>query len=195
MVDESTREWFRRFLRHEPELRTYLRRFLTEPADIADVVQDSYARLLQLSDSQRTRIHSPRAFMFTTAHNVAVDRLRRRPVVSLDAMAELDASIVLQETGYERTLDDELSTRQELERLERVLAALPKRCGEVLRLRKVFGFSQAEIAAELGITEHTVEKQLARALRLCADLMATDLPQSGGGALPRGKWGRRRDVE
>lgn len=194
MVDESTREWFRRFLRYEPELRAYLRRFLAEPADVADVIQDSYARLLLLGDAQRERIRSPRAFMFTTAHNVAVDLLRRRPIVSLDAMAELDASTVLQETARERTPDEVLGTRQELERLERVLAALPERCGEVMRLRKVFGFSQAEIAADLGITEHTVEKQLARALRLSAELFASEVPQGPGEVVARGK-GRRRDVE
>jgi RNA polymerase sigma factor (sigma-70 family) len=195
MVDDSTREWFRRFLRYEPEVRVYLRRFLSEPADISDVVQESYARLLLLSEAQRERIRSPSAFMFTTARNAAVDLLRRRPVVSLDAMAELDASAVLQAGGREQTLDEALNTRQELERLEGVLAALPKRCGEVLRLRKIFGFSQAEIAAELSITEHTVEKQLARALRLCADLLANQVPTPGETARVRRKGERRGDVE
>jgi RNA polymerase sigma-70 factor (ECF subfamily) len=178
MDDALTRAWFRRFLQYEPQLRAYLRRFLSDRADIADVIQESYARLLQLTDAERERVRSPRAFMFTTAHNAAVDHLRRRPVVSLDAMAELDASIVLSNNSPEQPVDLEVNARQELDRLERAMAALPRKCREVLRLRKILGFSQKEVAAQLGISEHTVEKQIARAVRLCTEHLLAEDTQS-----------------
>ena len=37
---------------------------------------------------------------------------------------------------------------------------LPERCGTIVRLRKVEGWSQREIAAHLGTTEKAVEKQV-----------------------------------
>lgn len=198
MNEADTCAWFRRFLHYEPELRAYLRRFLRDADDIADVVQDSYARLLLLSDAERERIRSPRAFMFTTVHNAAVDHLRRRPVVSLDAMAELEASAVLEDEVQIRSLDFEIDARQELDRLQRAIGALPKGCREVLRLRKLLGFSQKEVAAELGISEHTVEKQLARALRLCTEqLMAAveDPKAEKYGATPTRRSGGRLDAD
>jgi RNA polymerase sigma-70 factor (ECF subfamily) len=169
MHDAETQAWLRRLLPMEAELRDYLRRFLPEPADVADVVQDAYIKMLTLSAGQREQMQSPRSFLFTTAHNAAVDRLRSRRVVSLDSMTEFETSMALMNCGQHLPVppDRELDTRQELEHLERMLASLPKRCGAVLRLRKVFGYTQKEIAAELGISEHTVEKQLALAVRLC----------------------------
>jgi RNA polymerase sigma factor (sigma-70 family) len=179
MHDADTQAWLRRLLPFETELRVYLRRFLPEPADVADVVKDVYVKMLTLPAAQRDHVQSPRSFLFTAARNTAVDRLRSRRVVSLDAMAELDASAALLHSQQPVMLPDrELDTRQELEQLERMLQSLPKRCGAVLRLRKVFGYTQKEIAHELGISEHTVEKQLARAVRLCTQYFLEQSPHS-----------------
>jgi RNA polymerase sigma-70 factor (ECF subfamily) len=71
-------------LGHEPALRTYLNRFLSSAADVADVIQDTYAKLLALEAIERSRIVSPEAYLFATARHVALDRLRRQPVVSLE---------------------------------------------------------------------------------------------------------------
>ena len=48
------------------------------------------------------------------------------------------------------------------------MAILAPRCREVFRLRKVLGQSQKEVAATLGIAQGTVEKQLAKAMRVLA---------------------------
>ena len=49
--------------------------------------------------------------------------------------------------------------------------ALPARCRQVFTLRKVYGYTQREIAARMGITENTVEQQLAKAVRHCAQAL------------------------
>ncbi len=166
MDGPAEEEWFMQdVLPHEHSLRRYLSRFLPQPTDIADVVQDTYARLLLLSTEERTRIRSVKAFLLRTARNVALDRLRRQPVVSLDAMVEIDECWAVDEapSAYE-----EISARQELALLARVMAGLPERCRQVLTLRKVFGMSQREIAARLRISENTVETHVANGMRLCA---------------------------
>jgi RNA polymerase sigma factor (sigma-70 family) len=48
---------------------------------------------------------------------------------------------------------------QELELLTHAIQSLPTRCRQVLTLRKIYGLSQKEVAAQLGITENTVEAQ------------------------------------
>jgi RNA polymerase sigma-70 factor (ECF subfamily) len=56
----------------------------------------------------------------------------------------------------------------ELELLTQAIQSLPDRCREVLTLRKIEGLSQREIAARMGISEHTVEAQVANGMRRCA---------------------------
>jgi RNA polymerase sigma factor (sigma-70 family) len=170
MVEFDRRTWFaQQILVHEAQLRGYLRRFLKPASDVADGVQETYARLLGLTDSELRGIRLPHAFLFAAARNVALEWTRRqrlqRPIFC-DRMAETGATSVLDETpsAYE-----ELSAREELALLARAIDSLPARCREVLVLRKLYGLSQKEIAARLGISENTVEKHAANGVRLCAN--------------------------
>ena len=190
MEDSGTRAWFAQVLVHEPNLRSYLRRIVGHRVDVSDVVQETYARLLALSPAQRAAVRTLRAFLFTTARHVAMDHLRRLPVVSLEALTEFGAPRVVTEGEFEPPPDQSLNTRQELELLARVIASLPEKCREVLTLRKIHGLSQKEIAARLGIAEHTVEKHVSYGVRLCAarmletigpmDSSAASVPATGG---------------
>jgi RNA polymerase sigma factor (sigma-70 family) len=153
---------------HERALRGYLSRFFKNVADIEDVVQETYARILALSDSASGAVRNWHAFLFTSARNVALDRLRRARVVSLDAMAEMGNADVLDQAP---AADEALNARQELSLLSEAIASLPDRCREVLTLRKLYGLPQREIAERLGITESTVEKHVAYGVRLCAERM------------------------
>ena len=153
---------------HERVLRGYLSKFLKSVVDIEDVLQETYARLLSLSDSSSAAVHNWHAFLFTSARNVALDRLRKNRVVSLDALAEMGSVDVLDQAP---SAEEGLNTRQELALLMDAIASLPDRCREALTLRKLYGLSQREIAQRLAITESTVEKHVAHGVRLCAERM------------------------
>jgi RNA polymerase sigma factor (sigma-70 family) len=166
MVEFDRGEWFmRQILVHEAQLRGYLRRFLKSRSDVADGIQETYARLLALSDETLEAIRLPHAFLFTTARNVALEWRRRERMIYRDLMAQSASSSVLDDgpSAYEQ-----LRAHEELALLARAIAALPQRCREVLTLRKLYGLPQREIAARLGISENTVEKHAANGVRLCA---------------------------
>jgi RNA polymerase sigma-70 factor (ECF subfamily) len=55
--------------------------------------------------------------------------------------------------------------------LIKAVQQLPERCRQVFTLRKVYGYSQKEIAARMNITENTVEQQLIKAARHCAQAL------------------------
>ncbi len=154
----------------------YLSRFLKNIADVEDVVQETYARILNLSDSSSAAVGNWHAFLFASARNVALDRLRKARIVSLDTMLELDRVEVPDPTP---ALDEKLNARQELTLLSAVIASLPDRCREVLTLRKLHGLSQREIAQRLGITESTVEKHVAYGVRLCTERMFVTRKEPG----------------
>src|SRR5260370_858249 len=77
---------------HERALRAYLGRFFKNVADVEDVLQDTYARLLSLNDSASTAVRNWHAFLFASARNVALDRIRKARVVSLDEQVEMEAA-------------------------------------------------------------------------------------------------------
>jgi RNA polymerase sigma factor (sigma-70 family) len=164
----STTAWFFGVLAHERDLRAFLARSLPHQDDVSDVVQETYARLLALSPARRGAVRTWRAFLFATARNVAMDHLRRREIVSLDALPEISAADVVLRAGEERRPDELVNLTQERLLLARVIASLPEKCRQALILRKIHGLSQKEIALRMGIAEHTVEKHLSHGVRLCA---------------------------
>src|SRR5262245_33344270 len=82
-------------LPHEAALRGYLTRFLASAADVADVIQDTYAKLLALGEAEQRRIASPQAYLFTTARNLALDRLRHTRTVRQVTPPEITPGDVL----------------------------------------------------------------------------------------------------
>jgi DNA-directed RNA polymerase specialized sigma24 family protein len=80
---------------HESSLRSYLRGIFPSLPDIDDLVQESYARLIRARETGR--VSYVKAFLFTTARNVALDLFRRRKVVSIDGIADLSVLAVAED--------------------------------------------------------------------------------------------------
>ena len=165
-------------LPHERDLRVWLRRSVG-PDDVEDVVQEAYCRISALTDV--AHIRSGRAYLFTTARMLVLERIRRSRVVSIEAVANVEAVAQFDEDpSPERIVDG----RRELARVQRLIEALPERCRAVFRLRKIEGLSQREVAQRLGLSEHIVENDVGKGLRLILKVIAEG-EQGGAIAMPR----------
>ena len=151
---------------HESALRAYLHG-LVGPSDIDDLVQETYARLLRARE--RGPIDSPRGLLFATARNAARDLFRRRTAANTFPITESDTARVFDDAP---NAAETASRRQETDLLAAAIAELPARCREILVLRKFENLSHREIAQKLGISEHTVESQLTKALHRCEEFFA-----------------------
>ena len=147
---------------HEPALRAYLRGSFPTLQDIDDLVQDAYARLLKARNAGP--VTHPKAYLFATARNAALDLFRRKKIVSIEALAEIEQLSVLEE-GPDAA--EQASHEQELEILTEAINGLPDRCRQILTMRRLQGLSHREIAQTLGISEHTVNAQLAIGVLRC----------------------------
>jgi RNA polymerase sigma factor (sigma-70 family) len=166
-------------LESEGVLRAYLFRFVRNPADVDELLQETYARLLTAAPTDG-EVRSVRALALTIARNIALDWLRHRSVVPIQLMSELATLDVLDERAQ---VDEIVNSHQELKLLSQVLAELPKRIRRAFTLRRIYGLSQREIAQQMGISEKTVEQLLVRAVRRCANALyarevAADHPYS-----------------
>lgn len=161
----DTSDWFAEQVQpHESSLRAFLRRTFPSLPDIDDLVQEAYARLIRAREGGR--ISYAKALLFATARNLALDIIRRRRVVQMEAMADPGALPLIDERP---DAADTVNKQQELALLAEAIRHLPARCRQVLTLRLLYEMSHREIAAELGISEFTVKAQYAKGLRRCAE--------------------------
>jgi RNA polymerase sigma factor (sigma-70 family) len=178
-------EFVTEILRQEKVLRAYLHRFAPQPADLEDLLQETYSHLFRLSPERRMEIRNIQAFAITSARNVALSGLRHREVVSMDSIEDLDAIPVDEDRAQ---LDEIVHSHQQLVRVAEGLASLPARCREIFTLRRVYGFSQKEIAKRLGISEGVVEQQLVKGMRRCAEVLEEPAGERQGSIPTRSDW-------
>jgi RNA polymerase sigma factor (sigma-70 family) len=165
--ESDASRWFEEHVRpHEAMLRGWLRSHFATEDDVDDVVQESYVRLLRARD--QGEVESPKAFLFAVARNLALDRHRHRLVSHAEPLVESGAlSVFAEGDGIPETV----ARNQELEILTAAIQSLPDRCRRIFTLRKVYGLSQAEIAAQLGLSENTVSAQLTIGVKKCMEFM------------------------
>ncbi len=154
-------QWLaRNIVPHEATIRAWLR---TRAAglDVDDIIQEMYARIASIVSTDDIR--DPRQYAMQTAFSILANQFRRARIVPIAAVADLDE---LGATAPEASAHTALEFREELRELELTLAELPERCRRAFLLRRVEGLSQREVAARLSISEKTVEKYMAQAVRL-----------------------------
>jgi len=147
-------------LPHEKDLRARLRRSVPHQ-DLDDIIQEAYFRISRLTDV--SQIRSGRAYLFTTARMLLLERIRRARIVNIDAIADIEA---LQISTDEPSPERVTGGKRELDRVRRLIQGLPERCRRILELRKIEGMPQRQVAEEMGLPEYTVENDVAKALKL-----------------------------
>jgi RNA polymerase sigma factor (sigma-70 family) len=151
---------------HEPMLRAWLCSRFSSECDVDDLVQEAYVRVLRAYDVGP--ITSPKAFLFSTARNLALDHVRRKQTVPMSWLGDENA---LQFPDDAMGVAETAARNQELAALTEAIQSLPARCRQIVTLRAVYGMAQHEIARELGVSEQTVSAQIKIGLHKCTDYM------------------------
>jgi RNA polymerase sigma-70 factor (ECF subfamily) len=167
-MDTEVIDWLTiNFLPHEAELRTMLRRVCIGPAEIDDVIQETCYRIL--SGARLDHIRDPKPFVFRTAKNIVLDRIRRDAVVSIETMANLDE---LEIADTAPSPERVVFARAELKWVLGLVANLPDRCKSVFRARRIHGLSQIETTETLGLTDSVVEHEMMKGMRLMSEMVS-----------------------
>ena len=152
---------------HHGWLHGWLRKKLGCSHRAADLAHDTFLRLL--AREEPVALQEPRAFLTTVAQRVLANHWRREQVerAYLDALARVPQALA--PSPEERAV-----LLETLVEIDRLLAGLPLQVKQAFLYAQLDGLSQAEIAAELGISISTVKRHLVRAGAQCYFALALD---------------------
>ena len=159
--DSEQVRWFAQEVQpHDASLRSYVRWSFPTVRDVEDVVQESYLRIWKARLSRP--IGATKSFLFQIARHLAVDFVRRQKISPLTRLPDEALEFVMDDGPG---VAEMACTRDELALLAQALQSLPPRCREVMLLRQIQGVSQKDIAAQLGMSELTVQTHVVHGLR------------------------------
>jgi RNA polymerase sigma-70 factor (ECF subfamily) len=147
-------------------LERYVRRFLGNGEDAADVSQEAFLRAYAAELGDATPMSE--ALLYTVARNLALTELRKRTFRATDAMGDL-AELQLHDPSSNP--EAHMERQQMIAAVEIAMARMSPKCLEVFRLRKMEDASHAAIAKQLDISTKTVERHMTHALQLCHEAL------------------------
>ena len=148
----------------EARLFSYVRHMLKDHCEAEDVTQEALLRLYVAAREGKVR-SGPRAYAFSTAHNLVVDLLRRSRRSARPEGEVQDVSGPRNEASQ--------STEQGMlrEEIEKALATLPETQRSALMLREFGQLNYGEIAQALGASLDQVKVWIYRARKGLAQVL------------------------
>jgi RNA polymerase sigma factor (sigma-70 family) len=148
------------FAEYQDDLRRFLRPYVGQAADIDDCIQQAFLNVWR-QEMRGTLEPDVRGYIFTAVLNAARNLFKRQknPVThTLPLSEEIDAD---SSTDIEKII----SEREGLRLLEAELAKLKPSTRSVFLMYHVESLPFSDIAARLGISTRTAEREMARALK------------------------------
>lgn len=154
------------FREHNKALVSFIALRVRSRQEAQDIVQEAYVRLLRLH--QQGAVSFVRAFLFKTALNLAIDRIRRARVSHHIGHFEL-----FQDLTAPPTPEQAASDAQELKLVEQAIDELPPKCRRAFMLHKIYGLPFPEVAEQMDLSERMIRIYVVRALTYCFGKLAT----------------------
>lgn len=141
-------------------IRHFGRRWRNQ-ADLEDMVQEVFVRLLRRGGTSALEDENLSAYMFETASSVLKDRLRKNVTHHGAAHESFDQDV---HAGEDFSPERVLLGRERLNMATTALLELPERTRMIFVLRRLEGMRFNDIAVRLGISVSAVEKHMQRAM-------------------------------
>lgn len=142
---------------------------IVPPHEIEDIVQETYVRICQIEN--KDTITSHKSFMFKTAKNLALDYQKQANVRLVDNIENNDVLEQLLSNSTKDEMYENALNESEFSHFCEAVRLLPVQCRKVFVLKKVYGYSQREIAEQLNLSQSTVEKHISTGMKRCTLFM------------------------
>lgn len=151
-------------------LCAFAMQYLNDRNAVEDLVQEFFVALWL--DAPNHQINaSLKTYLFAAIKNRCLDFQKHQKVM------QKYKTFILFSTSEEDNLSDHLFAESELRHaIQNSIDKLPPRCREIFELSRLKGFSNQEIALQLGLSKRTVELQISNALKVLRRELVAYLP-------------------
>lgn len=160
------------YTEHHGWIRAWLNRKLGNASDAADLAHDVFVRLLAKPRRFDSDNHA-RAYLYAMSRHVCVDFWRRQQLERawLEVLANCPEAQMPSE-------EERAMVLEVLQQVNAMLARVPENVARTFVLVQVQGLSYREVAMQLGVSERTVTKYMAKVMFECLLLEAEldDIP-------------------
>ena len=156
--DETAFELLFKF--YYPGLVIFASNIIVNRDEAEEIVQDFFVRLWEHRENIRSE-STLKSYLFTSVKNRSINYLKNAQVkqnVIEELKKQMESEMRYNPDVY---VDTELQRR-----LKNAFTKLPPRTSEIFTLSRFKGFSNDEIANELGLSKRTVETQVSNALKI-----------------------------
>lgn len=152
------------FQKYRSSLFRYLTGLVASPDDAAELVQESYTRLLQHEEVAQLEAVS-RTYLFQIATNLARDHYRRRTKRSSGSHMDVDhLEIADEHAGPEHNVVWDTT----IVSIKQGIKELPPTTRRIFLLSRFRGKTYPQIALLLGVSTRTVERKMSEAMDILA---------------------------
>ena len=147
-------------VRYGDNLRRFLRTRVRNIADVPDILQETYLRLLRVPNHESIR--APEAYIFTIARHVA----QQHSLQTMASAGSVELTTVLADLQAAPESDPalEVSAQQCVRELEHAFRELSPKVQASFLLHRRDGLTVEEVADRLGLSIPMVKKYIVRAL-------------------------------
>lgn len=166
------------YLSHYARMKRFAAEYVIREEDAENIVQDVFMELWEQKFvlMSHTRLF---AWLFTATRNRCLDFLRHKKVVREGTKKLLDAYNMTFQMKLQslETFDEKIFSEPDIETvIQYAIETLPEKCRKIYVMNKIEGKKQKAIAAELKISIHTVESQMAIAHRKLKEALKEYIP-------------------
>lgn len=164
MSETNSRDVGKVISEHQPQLKAFIRKHVTNKEDADDILQDVFYQLVR-ADNLMNPIEQVTAWLYRVARNLIINKGIKKKEVEMPYYADNDSDDNLLKDFSEILFrDDSKSPSPETEylrslvwdELEQALSELPIEQREVFEKTELEGLSIKEIVEETGITANTL---------------------------------------
>ena len=149
------------FQQHRQDLRRSIAaRFSRVQHEAEDIVQDAFHNLLRMDGVEH--LENPKAYLYQTAANLALNRIRKSRYQQAYSEQQLAEDV---QEHHDLSPERQLLARRDLKRIEQALVDFPEKYTRTFLLSRVQDKSYKEISEQLNIAESTVEKHIIKTLK------------------------------
>lgn len=159
------------YARREAALYNVVFRWVWDPEEARDVVQEAFLRLWRMRD--RVEAETVEPLVFRIAVNLASNRRRQRRRWGWLGLGDREPA----DGGAGRDAEDDALARERRQSVRAAIEALPERLRRVVVMTELSDLPYAEVAAALGIPVGTVGSRRNKALKLLRERLDALAPE------------------